>query len=395
MVSEHSAPARHENFHQTLARARPRLVTLCARVTGDADAAEDLAQEALLEAWRRLDTIRDPERVEPWLYGIARNMSLRWLRTRGREQTIRAEWLRDDLDLGLDAVAGRIDLERDLERAELIALLDRALGLLPLDMREALIARYVRGERVGEIAARSGVSAAAAAMRLNRGRQALRRALTTDLRHELEPYVFGLPDVQAVSPPRWRQTPLWCFVCGRRRLLGSFAGGSALLLACPHCVAGARTVWLETCPEIFGLARGYSRTLERTFSWIESYYGHLGDAAHTARSCYICGHPLPSARLAPLASPRWASLGAYGFYQRCPHCGAEASQPLAGLALASSAGRRFRHEHARVRTLPDRVVETGERTLIVTHLADVTSSAWIEIAFAADSGQFVQAVQGC
>ena len=385
----------HTSFAEALARARPRLVTLCARVTGDVDAAEDLAQETLLEAWRRLDTIRNPERVEPWLYGIARNMSLRWLRTRGREQTIRDERLRDGLDPGLDAVADTIDLERDLERAELIDLLDRALDLLPVDMREALIARYVRGERVGEIAARSGVSVAAAGMRLNRGKQALRKALTTDLRHELDPYIFGLPDVQAVSPPRWRQTPLWCFVCGRRRLLGSFAGGSALLLACPQCAAGARTVWLETCPEIFGLARGYSRALEQTFSWIESYYGHLSAAPHSARSCYICGHPLPPARLIPLASQPWASLGAYGFYHLCPHCSAEASQPLAGLALASSAGSHFRHKHARVRTLPDRTVEIGDRTLIVTHLAAATSGAWIEIAFAADSGRFVQAVQEC
>jgi DNA-directed RNA polymerase specialized sigma24 family protein len=39
---------------------RARLVRLCARLTGDWDAAEDLAQETFVEAWRALDRLRDP-----------------------------------------------------------------------------------------------------------------------------------------------------------------------------------------------------------------------------------------------------------------------------------------------------------------------------------------------
>src|SRR5262245_59821685 len=66
-----------------LAAERDRLVRLCARLTGDAGAAEDLAQETLLEAWRSLGKLRTPDELAPWLGGIARNICLRWARSRG------------------------------------------------------------------------------------------------------------------------------------------------------------------------------------------------------------------------------------------------------------------------------------------------------------------------
>lgn len=57
-----------------------RLVRLCATITGSSEAAEDLAQETLLEAWRHLEGLRDPEKRSQWLSGIARNVCLRWKR---------------------------------------------------------------------------------------------------------------------------------------------------------------------------------------------------------------------------------------------------------------------------------------------------------------------------
>ncbi len=40
---------------------RARLVRLCAKLTGDVDAAEDLAQETLFEAWRHAHKLRDQQ----------------------------------------------------------------------------------------------------------------------------------------------------------------------------------------------------------------------------------------------------------------------------------------------------------------------------------------------
>src|SRR5688500_7441106 len=63
-----------------------RLVRLCAHFTGDRAAAEDLAQETLIEAWRHQDRVYDWQGYSSWLSAIARNLSLRWIRQHGREQ---------------------------------------------------------------------------------------------------------------------------------------------------------------------------------------------------------------------------------------------------------------------------------------------------------------------
>ena len=54
---------------------RVRLVGLCRKLTGSVDAAEDLAQETLLLAWRRIEGLREPEKRTQWIAGIARNLS--------------------------------------------------------------------------------------------------------------------------------------------------------------------------------------------------------------------------------------------------------------------------------------------------------------------------------
>ena len=64
---------------------RRRLVRLCGRLSGSYDAAEDLAQETLLEAWRHLEKLEDPDGYWQWLTALARNVCLRWGRKQGRE----------------------------------------------------------------------------------------------------------------------------------------------------------------------------------------------------------------------------------------------------------------------------------------------------------------------
>src|SRR3954465_13508072 len=79
-------PAEAFQFEGVLPSEWPRLVRLCAHFTGDRDAAEDLAQETLIEAWRHQDRVYDRQGYSSWLSAIARNVSLRWVRQRGREQ---------------------------------------------------------------------------------------------------------------------------------------------------------------------------------------------------------------------------------------------------------------------------------------------------------------------
>src|SRR5260370_19350001 len=118
---------------------RASLVRLCTAITHDRDAAEDLAQETLLEAWRQRHAIplRDQTQRLPWLSGIARNMCLRWLRKKQRDvahliQLYESQQMWDTPSVELeDVLAEDFDIEAELERKELVELLDRHLCLLP------------------------------------------------------------------------------------------------------------------------------------------------------------------------------------------------------------------------------------------------------------------------
>ena len=86
--------------------------TVCVRLIGNRDEAADCAADVFLRATERLHQLRDPEKLKPWLYAIARNEVARRQRQRGREVLVEAiddlPWLASDdpgFDLALDVRA--------------------------------------------------------------------------------------------------------------------------------------------------------------------------------------------------------------------------------------------------------------------------------------------------
>ena len=74
--------ARYLAFLETVKELRPRLHRYCARMTGSAIDGEDIVQEALFEAYRKLDQFDDSRPLQPWLYRIAHNRCIDFLRRR-------------------------------------------------------------------------------------------------------------------------------------------------------------------------------------------------------------------------------------------------------------------------------------------------------------------------
>jgi len=75
--------ARYLAFLETISTLRPSLHRYCARMTGSVMDGEDVVQEALFEAYRKFDKFDDSRPIKPWLFRIAHNRCIDFLRRRG------------------------------------------------------------------------------------------------------------------------------------------------------------------------------------------------------------------------------------------------------------------------------------------------------------------------
>lgn len=123
--------------------------------------ADDVTQDTFVLAWRRLDELRDPGRLAPWLCGIARNLA-RDERKRHRRE-----------DLGdAEAVHTTTPFE-EMSEAESERIVATALGLVPDIYREPLVLYYYEERSIDDVARSLGISAATTNKRLSRGRRFL------------------------------------------------------------------------------------------------------------------------------------------------------------------------------------------------------------------------------
>lgn len=134
----------------------------------DRDAAADCVQDAFCTAATQLATLRDPERLRPWLYAIVRNAGLRRIRHRRREQVTDELPERASDDAAADTVVGRREL------AGLVA--DAAGGLSDRD-RSVLELIYYHGLSGRELAEALSVSPDHATKMASRLRDTVERSL--------------------------------------------------------------------------------------------------------------------------------------------------------------------------------------------------------------------------
>jgi RNA polymerase sigma factor (sigma-70 family) len=146
----------------------PALYTYCRSLLRDADDAADALHDTFIVASQKLDGLRDPERLRPWLYAVARNECLRLLSARRR--TVAIEDSDEVSDESADVTVGvRQDELRDLVRAALDGLNAGDREILDLSMRHELSG--------AELGAALGVSANHAHALLSRARGQVEVAL--------------------------------------------------------------------------------------------------------------------------------------------------------------------------------------------------------------------------
>jgi RNA polymerase sigma-70 factor (ECF subfamily) len=136
---------------------------LAYRYASNSSEAEDIAQDALLRAWRRRSTLREADRRNQWLATIVRNEAFR--------QHAR---VRPDPSSTIELREGAED-ERVLATAERADLHEALKGLSERD-RELLEMRYEEDLTQAAIASRLGIPEGTVKVRLHRARDKLRRA---------------------------------------------------------------------------------------------------------------------------------------------------------------------------------------------------------------------------
>ncbi len=153
-----------------------RVYSLCLRMTANTAEAEDLAQEAFLQLFRKIGTFRGESAFSTWLHRMAVNVVLMRLRKKGLpvvplEDTPETEEEAPKKELGApDAVlAGSIDRLQ----------LERAIAALPPGYRMIFVLHDVEGYEHNEIAGIAGCSIGNSKSQLHKARMKLRELLKT------------------------------------------------------------------------------------------------------------------------------------------------------------------------------------------------------------------------
>ncbi|CAN5801613.1 RNA polymerase sigma factor [soil metagenome] len=153
-----SNTAAAEDFDAIYRRLQPSIFRYLERLTGDADVAEDIAQESFVRLLSRPDLNGDGARL--WLFTVATNL----VRDRGRSTSRRARLL-----AAVPMDVGRLPLpDDDLERKQRIASVRMALNQLPDRDRQMLLMRE-EGFRYDEIAQAVGVAPGSVGTLIARG----------------------------------------------------------------------------------------------------------------------------------------------------------------------------------------------------------------------------------
>lgn len=352
-------------FQQTLAAERPRLVRLCTAIIQDANAAEDVAQEALLAAWHCADNLRNKAALRPWLSGIARNHSLRWLRANGKQPRL----LNLASDNPVEQVVDQFDLEAELEKDELALLLDRALALLPAATRDVLVRKFVADLPYVAIADELGISENAVAVRVHRGKLTLKKLLQSDLQVEAEAFNLVTPS------DNWRETRIWCTRCGERRMIGRLVADE-FALRCPDCNPEANSYHSQDNVNSYARRKTFRPALNFLMQELDTLFEQA--RVDNGRFCIGCGQWLPLQQGLPTYIP--ASLqNKRGLHVYCPSCPYGSCSCIDGLALYSPAGRDFWRREQRIRILPAKELTYGNEAALHLPFISYQSSATLDI----------------
>jgi len=166
-----------EAFGQLMEPMEQLVWRVCWHYTGDREASSDCAQDAMIRIWRGLESYRGDCAFESWVYRIAANCCMDWLRKKKKDRSVSMEPMREQGFDPADTSPGTEDqvIAKDERRR-----LREAIALLPEDQREALILTQLERVSYEEAARMLDTTEGTVKSRVNRAKTKLREILSAE-----------------------------------------------------------------------------------------------------------------------------------------------------------------------------------------------------------------------
>ena len=168
-------------FEKLVTEYEKAVYAIAQRMTGNPEDAADMTQETFIKAYNSLQSFRGDSKFSVWLYRIASNVCLDFLRSRSRKPTVSLSVEDDEgeeaqLDIADESQSPEVLLERGLTRNAV----RRGLDTLPPDYRQILLLREIQGLSYDEISTALGIDIGTVKSRIFRARKRLCTFLVED-----------------------------------------------------------------------------------------------------------------------------------------------------------------------------------------------------------------------
>lgn len=160
-------------FEELVLKYEKTVYNLALRMVGDRDDASDMTQEAFIKAYGSLSSFRGDSKFSVWIYRIATNVCLDFLRSKSRKQQVSLTVSDDDEDAQLDIPDPKADPEHQLIKKISMQSVEEGLKTLPDKQRQILVMRELGGMSYAEIGAALSLEEGTVKSRIFRARKRL------------------------------------------------------------------------------------------------------------------------------------------------------------------------------------------------------------------------------
>lgn len=168
------------DFEKLVAAYEKNVYNIALRMVGDPEDAADMTQETFIKAYRALSSFRGDSKFSSWLYRIASNVCLDFLRSRSRHPQVSLSTVDEDDRATFELPDMRQNPEEQLMKKLGMEAVRRGLEQLPEQQRQILVLRELGGLSYAELAQTLGLEEGTVKSRIFRARKRLCALLLCD-----------------------------------------------------------------------------------------------------------------------------------------------------------------------------------------------------------------------